>query len=57
MKVIAVSKEPFSVETLEDATSIAETSVGSVTMITVTYGRDESKSYNPDNYLINILAE
>ncbi len=57
MKVIVVSKEPFSVETLEDATSIAETTVGSVTMITITYGRSETKSYNPEYYLINILAE
>ena len=54
MKVIAIRKEPFEVQTLNDVTQI---SVGSATptMITVNYGRDQTQTFNPDYYILQIL--
>lgn len=54
MKVIAIRKQPFEVQTLTNVTEISVGS-GTPTMITVNYGHDQTQTFNPDYYILQIL--
>ena len=55
MKVVVIRKNPFECVTLEDVTHIQTTTVGSVPMISISYGHDQTALYNPTLYIIQLL--
>lgn len=56
MNMVAVSKQTFEVQYLDDVTSVTVGLVGSATMATIAYGRTQTAQFNPDYWLLQILA-